>query len=266
MRENGTEPPFRNAYWDNHEAGIYVDIVSGEPLFASADKFNSGTGWPSFSRPIRPEALVETGQRYCINSASLRFVPVDRLSAEGYGEFLPLFGRVAPEPAATAAERATFAAGCFWGVEGYFRQIPGVRATQVGYTGGRTASPTYREVCAGTTGHAEAIRIEFDPGVVTYDTLVKHFLRLHDPTSRNRQGNDVGTQYRSAIFFHSDSQARAAREILRAAAPQYDRPIATEVAPAGAFYGAEEYHQDYLEKNPGGYCHIDLGLAREPLE
>ncbi len=154
-------------------------------------------------------------------------------------------------------EEATFAAGCFWGVEATFRKVPGVVDTAVGYTGGTTESPTYEEVCTGRTGHAEAVRVTFDPAVVTYEALLDVFWNCHDPTTLNRQGPDIGTQYRSAIFFHSPGQERAARESRDrlAAAGRFGRPIVTEIVPAGPFYMAEEYHQQYFEKRGGGHCH-----------
>lgn len=145
---------------------------------------------------------------------------------------------------------ATFAAGCFWGVEETFRKVDGVTATSVGYTGGAAADPTYEQVCSGTTGHAEAVRVEYDPARVGYDDLLAVFWRAHDPTQVNRQGPDVGTQYRSAIFTHDDAQAGAARASLAAeeASRRHRRAIATEIVPAGDYWMAEDYHQQYVDK------------------
>ena len=154
------------------------------------------------------------------------------------------------------SEKATFAAGCFWGVEVDFRNTPGVTAAQVGYAGGHTESPTYQEVCSGTTGHAEAVEVTFDPSEVSYGELVDKFWELHDPTQVNRQGWDVGTQYRSAIFTHSPEQAEVAAESKARAQARLPRPIATEIVAAPAFWPAEEYHQQYLVKNGRATCRI----------
>jgi len=154
-------------------------------------------------------------------------------------------------------EKATFAAGCFWGVEAAFRQIDGVIDAVSGYTGGHTANPSYREVCSDTTGHAEAVEITYDPSRVDYDRLVSAFWQLHDPTQENRQGPDIGTQYRSAIFVHSPEQEAAARASLAREQANHKRPIATQIVPAQQFFPAEEYHQRYFEKH-GRACHISL--------
>ena len=145
-------------------------------------------------------------------------------------------------------EKAAFAAGCFWQVEEAFRNVPGVVSTQVGYTGGHMPDPTYGDVCTGATGHAETLEVEFDPEQVSYDELLEVFWQIHDPTQRNRQGPDVGTQYRSAIFFHSPEQEAAARASKERAQARVSKPIATEIVPASEFYRAEEYHQRYIDK------------------
>jgi peptide-methionine (S)-S-oxide reductase len=155
-------------------------------------------------------------------------------------------------------EKATFAAGCFWGIEAAFRQTKGVTSTAVGYTGGHTKNPTYEEVCTDRTGHAEAVEVEFDPAQVSYDDLLDVFWGNHDPTQRNRQGPDVGSQYRSAIFYHTPEQQAAATQSKERLdkSGRYKRAIATEIAPAGEFCRAEEYHQQYLEKRGQASCHI----------
>jgi len=157
-----------------------------------------------------------------------------------------------------ALQTATFGAGCFWGIEHTFRQIDGVVDAAVGYSGGHTDNPTYEQVCGGTTGHAEVVQLSFDPNLVTYDELLAVFWRIHDPTQINRQGPDVGNQYRSAIFVHSPDQQAAAGASKAAldANGSLARPIATEITPAGEFWPAEEYHQQYLAKRGSGSCHI----------
>ena len=153
-------------------------------------------------------------------------------------------------------EQAIFAAGCFWGVQYYFDQVPGVVSTIAGYTGGTTENPTYEEVCSHTTGHAEAVLIEFDPEKVSCEVLCKHFFRLHDPTQLNRQGLDVGDNYRSAIFYVTDEQKEIAEKVLKEVQPKFGKPIVTQIEQAGPFYEAEEYHQKFTEKTGRGMCHI----------
>jgi peptide-methionine (S)-S-oxide reductase len=153
---------------------------------------------------------------------------------------------------------ATFAAGCFWGVEATFRQLPGVKSTRVGYIGGTTVGPTYEQVCTGRTNHAEAVEVEYDPEKISYEKLLEVFYENHDPTQVNRQGPDVGTQYRSAVFYHSPEQQAAAEKVQqeRDSSGRYRRPIATQIVPSVEFYAAEDYHQQYLEKRGLSSCHL----------
>jgi methionine-S-sulfoxide reductase len=218
------------------------------------------------------------------------------MEAEGYGDYLRLFGKTPGGAGAAASgsdsgaagasssaasrmtagdqagaagaskgsdsgkrETAILAGGCFWGMEEIIRDIPGVIDTEVGYTGGTTKNPVYEQVHAGATGHAEAVRVTFDPARLSFEDLLGWFFRMHDPTTPNRQGNDIGTSYRSAIFFTSEAQRQTAERVKERvnASGKWKRPVVTEITPASEFYRAEEYHQDYLQKNPGGYtCHF----------
>jgi peptide-methionine (S)-S-oxide reductase len=169
-------------------------------------------------------------------------------------------------------QTATFGAGCFWGVEWVYQQVPGVRSVVSGYSGGHVEHPSYREVCSGRTGHAEVVQVTFDQAVVSYDQLLQVFWAMHDPTQMNRQGPDVGAQYRSVIFTHSAEQRAAAERSRTQAQTRFDRPIATEIADFTAFYPAEDYHQRYYERNGHEpYCHVlpaglleNLGLVPQP--
>jgi methionine-S-sulfoxide reductase len=185
-------------------------------------------------------------------SAALLVGAVLGLSASWAG---PAGAEPAPRPKATETETATLAAGCFWGTEEFFRKVPGVLETRVGYTGGHLKNPTYKDTTTGTTGHAESVEVKFDPTKVSYAELLTLFFKMHDPTTANRQGNDVGTQYRSAIFFHGDKQRQTAENLMRQIEKSgaWHAKLTTELAPGGVFYPAEEYHQRYLVKHPGGY-------------
>jgi peptide methionine sulfoxide reductase msrA/msrB len=298
-QRDATERAFTHEYHDKKDPGIYVDVVSGRPLFSSLDKFDSGCGWPSFVKPLIPAEVVERtdkthgmirtevrsqtadshlghvfedgprdrgGLRYCINGASLRFVPVARMEELGYGDQLAPFvaAGLAAAPKGKSMttsnrEEAILAGGCFWGMQEIIREIPGVIETDVGYSGGDLKDPTYEDLKGGKSGHAEAVRIVFDPRKLAYSDLLLWFFRMHDPTTPNRQGNDIGSQYRSAIFYKSEDQKATAHRVIEEVTKsgKWKKPIVTEVVPAKPYYKAEGYHQDYLQKNPGGYtCHF----------
>jgi peptide methionine sulfoxide reductase msrA/msrB len=275
LRGKGTEAPFCGGYAaiERNGPGIYHCAGCGNPLFASTTMFTSGTGWPSFFQalPGRVEEHTDaswgmvrteitcarcgghlghvfddgpapTGKRYCINAVALTFVAKE----------------TAPTASATpGTARATFAAGCFWGVEDLFRSLPGVIDARCGYEGGTVPDPTYAEVCEGTTGHAEAVEVDYDPARISYERLLEVFWTHHDPTTRNRQGPDVGSQYRSVVFYHTPEQQAQAEAMKRSldVSGRFRRPLVTEIVPAQTFYRAEEYHQRYLEKHGGSSCH-----------
>lgn len=285
-QKEGTERPFENKYWNNKQDGIYVDVVSGEALFSSLDKYDSGTGWPSFTKPIKDRAVKTkkdfklllprkevrssigeshlghvfddgpgpTGERYCINSASMKFIPLERMKKEGYGHFLFQFA------AKKGWEVATVAGGCFWGVEELLRNLKGVLETQVGYTGGNVDDATYDIVKVGVSGHAESVKVLFDPKIISYEQVLLYFFKIHDPTTINQQGNDVGSQYRSQIFYYDQVQKISAQKIIDRVekSKKWKKSIVTKLSPMDKFWAAEDYHQKYLQKNPNGYtCHFE---------
>lgn len=264
----GTERPFSGKYYDFKEDGTYVCKQCGAPLYKSSDKFDSGCGWPSFDDEIKGaikripdadgirteivcancgahlghvfkgEGFTPKDTRHCVNSISLDFIPAIKIDM------------IKPR-----TETAIFAGGCFWGVEYLMEKIPGVESVEVGYIGGKTSNPTYEEVCRGNTGHAEAAKIVFDPSKVSYETIAKQFFEIHDPEQVNRQGPDIGYQYRSEIFYTTPEQKATAEKLINILKSKGYK-VATQLTPATTFWKAENYHQDYYDhKGTKPYCH-----------
>ncbi|OQB21611.1 MAG: Peptide methionine sulfoxide reductase MsrA [candidate division BRC1 bacterium ADurb.Bin183] len=261
----GTERPFSGKYCNFKERGTYICKRCNTPLYRSNDKFDSGCGWPSFDDEIpgavkrvidadgrrteilcakcgahlghvfKGEGFTPKNTRHCVNSISLDFLA---------------------ENDRPATETAVFAAGCFWGVEYHFQKAPGVISTSVGYTGGIKPNPTYQDVCAGETGHAEAIEVVFDPAKTSFENLARLFFEIHDPTQVDRQGPDIGEQYRSAIFYKNEEQKKTAERLIEML-KQKGLRVATKIEPDAPFWRAEDYHQKYYEKKrQKPYCHI----------
>lgn len=287
--DKGTEAPFKGKYDKFFEEGIYTCRLCGAKLYRSQDKFDSGCGWPAFDDEIpgavkrikdsdgrrteilcakcgahlghvfEGEQLTDKNVRHCVNSISMEFTPAANSAvntptasatpAAATGNATATIGKSA------ATQEAIFAGGCFWGVEHLMQKQAGVLSVESGYIGGDTPNPTYEQVCSKTTGHAEAVRVIFDPSKVSYESLAKLFFEIHDPTQTNGQGPDLGPQYRSEIFFTSpEQQQTAARLMLALRAKGYK--LATRLTPATTFYPAEKYHQDYYErKGTEPYCH-----------
>jgi peptide methionine sulfoxide reductase msrA/msrB len=284
LREKGTERPYTGEFLLNKEKGTYKCAACGESLFTDDMKFDSHCGWPSFDREVAGGKIIqteddshgmhrveitcakcgghlghlfddgptETGQRYCVNSGSLSFEPATSTATES----MP------------TSETITLAGGCFWCMEAVFEDLKGVEKVLSGYSGGVTENPTYKEVCSGNTQHAEAVQITFNPQIISVEELLEVFFTLHDPTTLNRQGADVGTQYRSAIFYHNEKQKQIAINAIAAlnSNKAYDKPIVTEVTAFTKFYTAENYHQEYYELNKEEpYCRAVIQPKIEKL-
>ncbi|MDD5010978.1 MAG: bifunctional methionine sulfoxide reductase B/A protein [Phycisphaerae bacterium] len=257
----GTEPPFSGKFWQHHETGNYLCKRCGALLFSSSAKFDSNCGWPSFDEALpgaiqrlpdadgvrteivcaacgahlghtfEGEGLTDKNTRHCVNSVSLDFEP------------------------AVKTETAYFAGGCFWGVEHLLQRLPGVISAASGYMGGVVTSPTYKQVSGGSTGHAETVKVVYDPSKLTFEDLARAFFEIHDPTEINRQGPDIGAQYRSAVFYVNDAQRLSAQKLINELEKNGFR-VATALEPAKEFFRAEEYHQDYYVKSgKEPYCH-----------
>ena len=268
LREEGTEKPFTGKFLLHKEEGVYSCAGCGNPLFTDEMKFDSHCGWPSFDKEISGGKIItkddyglgvkrteiecakcgghlghlfddgptETGLRYCVNSLSLDFIK---------------------EEGVNKTDTITLGGGCFWCIEGVYELIDGVIEVKSGYSGGKTNNPTYKEVCSGTTGHAEVVQVIYQPSMISLEEILQVFFTAHDPTTLNRQGADIGTQYRSVIFFHTEKQKNTINKVIKILKEEevFDLPIVTQVSPIGDFYTAEGYHQDYYELNKSEpYC------------
>ena len=275
----GTERAFTGEYTDNKSAGTYICRKCNAQLYFSGDKFESHCGWPSFDDEIEDavvrvpdadgrrteivcancdghlghvflnEGYTAKNTRHCVNSISMVFMPE--------GDPLPMkIESYKKAESQSGTETAYLASGCFWGTEYHLQKMPGVISTTVGYTGGTVKNPSYKEVCTGRTGHAEAVKVVFDPSKVSYREIAKMYFETHDPTQVDRQGPDVGTQYRSEIFYVNKNQRKVAKELVGILEGK-GLDVATGITPASEFYEAENYHQDYYKNNGHTpYCHI----------
>ncbi|GLS84413.1 bifunctional methionine sulfoxide reductase B/A protein [Paraferrimonas haliotis] len=260
IEDKGTEPPFSGEYDDFYQAGRYHCGRCDAPLYLGQDKFNAGCGWPAFDDEIpgqvkrlrdadgrrteivcnqcdahlghvfEGERLTDKNTRHCVNSLSLDFKPI---------------------------ESAVLGGGCFWCIEATLQQAKGVLSVTPGYAGGESDNPSYQQVCGGQTGHAEVVMVEFDPSIISYQTLLRLFFASHDPTTLNRQGNDVGSQYRSIILTQSDQQAATALSVITNIQDWFDSPVVTDIEPLSRFYPAESKHKDYFRRNSEqAYCQV----------
>lgn len=281
-----TEAPWSGEYEKNTAAGTYLCRQCGVALYRSSDKFDSGCGWPAFDDALpdivrrlpdadgrrveivcnhcgahlghvfEGERLTEKNTRYCVNSLSMSFAPAGS-EKEKLG--LALYTQV------HGTSVAVLAGGCFWGVEDAMSKLPGVVDVRSGYTGGHTDRPSYEDVCRGDTGHAEAVLVRFDPAKISYEAIVRRFFEIHDPTQLNRQGPDVGSQYRSAVFWLDENQKQTAQKLIdELRRLGYD--VVTQLEPAGPFYEAEAWHQDFTKRTGRGGCHLPVPRFDRPAK
>ena len=293
----GTEEPFSGEYNDFFEEGVYVCKRCGAELYRSTDKFKSSCGWPSFDDEIEGavkrlvdadgvrteiqcsncgahlghvfvgEGFTDKNTRHCVNSVSLRFIPSKNNKSSNSNMTDNLSDqKTSSLNNGNMLKTIYFAGGCFWGTEHYFKQLRGVVETEVGYANGHTENPTYTDVCTDQTGFAETVRIVYDPSVINLEFLTEMYFKAIDPISVNKQGHDVGTQYRTGIYFTEVADRPFLERVYQRIEKEIGKPLAVQLQPLENFYTAEEYHQDYLDKNPDGYCHLPVELFKMAKE
>lgn len=288
LRKKGTEDPYSGKLLMNKEKGVYKCAACGNELFTDEMKFDSHCGWPSFDREISggkiktlqdnthgmerleiqcakcgghlghlfDDGPTKTGMRYCVNSLSLEFVNEKDVKQTA-------------DTKATTLDTLTLGGGCFWCVEAVYEMLEGVQKVESGYSGGAGANPTYKDVCTGTTGHAEVVQVTYDNTKTSLEEILKVFFTMHDPTTLNRQGNDAGTQYRSVVFYRNEKQRQVVQSVIDVLNKEkvYSKPVVTQVAPFKAFYEAEDYHQDYYNLNKEEpYCQMVIQPKIEKFE
>jgi len=285
-RQQGTERAFSSQMCQLFEPGRYACVCCGTVLFDAGEKFDSGTGWPSFTQPLNPQVVAyhadnshgmvrveatcnlcdahlghvfpdgppPTGLRYCINAVSLRKVHEDEEESTPVEETAEAPAELTASP---QTAQATFGGGCFWCTEAIFQQLRGVTRVESGYSGGTVPDPTYEDVCTGRTGHAEVIEVTYNPSEIRFEDLLRVHLATHNPTTMNRQGADQGTQYRSAIFYRTQEEKEIASRVIGEVQRTLDKPIVTQLSPFERFYKAEESHQNYYNDHAQGqYCQV----------